>query len=105
MSRAAFILEEMPIGCWGCPLCKRECIDEYLEQYEDVCILSDEDTVDDYVFAKPDWCPLVEMPKELVTSENNTDEERDYMEGWNSCLLEIEKRYELNMDLINEDNE
>lgn len=104
MSRASFILDGIPKSCRACKLR----YDSYGQVT--VCITTDRE-IDEWFEdkknpdAKPDWCPLVEMPKELVPSENNTDEERDYMEGWNSCLLEIEKRYELNMDLINENNE
>ena len=58
MKKAALILEDIPYSCLACPFCKRVCINEYLEEYDDECIFSDEDITDECWRERPSWCPL-----------------------------------------------
>lgn len=41
--------------------------------------------------AKPDWCPIQEMPKRRTGYLIDTERHKDnYKHGWNDCLSEIE---------------
>ena len=54
----AILVMDMPKSCDECPLCRRELINAWLEQYGDVCLFSYEDITDECYFKRPDWCPL-----------------------------------------------
>lgn len=45
------------------------------------------------IYAKPDWCPLKEMPKRkgLFAEMHQYDTDIHYEIGWNDCIEEIEK--------------
>lgn len=43
--------------------------------------------------AKPDWCPIQEMPKRRTGYLIDTERHKDnYKHGWNDCLSEIERK-------------
>lgn len=89
MRTAALILNEVPRSCDECPLCRRECIDEYLEEYEDECMFSDEDITDECYFKRPNWCPL------LVEELDYNYEECDLTEEWKQLGYTDEEAKEL----------
>ena len=71
MKKAVLILEDIPYSCLECPLCRRECVNEYLELYEDECMFSDEDITDECWSERPNWCPLTIIKDYEVTKDDD----------------------------------
>ena len=92
MSKAVLVLDEMPTSCDLCPFCEiyetpsgvMTCNNFLSEEYG--CDVSD------YIGARPEGCPLRELPGK-VYHENFCDNGR-YDRGWNECLDEITRESE-----------
>lgn len=81
------IVADMPENCGDCACC------QYDGQYDRYCGVNGEDLMNiDWNSEKPNWCPLKLIPekKEVKNAENMTS--LGWIEGWNSCLYEIEGR-------------
>ena len=82
MAKAVLVVD-MPEDCVVCEFYNSETNECYATGVENLFSPSDEE-------AKPDWCPLRELPvkKELYLNINN---EKGYCVGWNACVDEILK--------------
>ena len=45
--------------------------------------------VTDYIECRPDWCPLIPLPKRHTAPKTATGYEIGYEDGWNDCLDKI----------------
>lgn len=90
MSKAILVID-MPDECRNCP-----CFGS--NDFGTFCGVTDKDIeydYDKYVYPKPDWCPLKELPKEkdFSTVPYFVNDYYSYMQGWNNCLNKITSKY------------
>ena len=81
------IVVDIPETCGDCACC------QYDGQYDRYCGVNGEDLMNiDWNGEKPDWCSLKLIPekKEVKNAENMTS--LGWIEGWNACIDEIERR-------------
>lgn len=92
-----YFIESLPKNCEYCDCCHTKPYDNrYKIDGEKFCGILNED-VEVYYYhgdGRPEFCPLREIPKEIKAYDNNSYEERCYIEGWNGYLYEIYRRYE-----------
>lgn len=83
MSKAILVID-MPSNCNECP-CR------YLTEgcYSDFCQVTCDDLPERYDTAKPDWCPLREVPQKKEENDTFTDCEYYRVQGYNACIDEI----------------
>lgn len=89
MSKAVLVLEEMPSSCDVCPFCEIyetpsgviECNNPLSKEYG--CYVSD------YVGARPEGCPLRELPEKLNVKDAKTTTGFAVATTWNACIDEI----------------
>lgn len=76
-----------------CGKCKMRFDNECSGMFE--CFLSSTMEVDGPEKAKPDWCPIKELPvrlEELNCPHSMSDyQKKGFSRGWNACLGEIEE--------------
>lgn len=77
MSKALFVMDDMPEKCDGCILHgtiigKQACVAEFKR-------IKDENS-------KPDWCPLRELPEKIDYRSGMSISEMGKMRGWNACI-------------------
>ena len=72
----AILVIDMPSSCEECPVRSFVGYGKWCAGHEDTSISS-------YPI-KPDWCPMIEIPKHIIYFG-----EDDYAEGYNDCLDEI----------------
>ena len=87
MDKAVLVMD-MPESCFGCNLC-------HIDYEEDRATCQAYETakeVDSDTFEKPEWCPLLGLPKK-ANHPDYCDNGR-FDKGWNACLDEILKRKE-----------
>lgn len=88
----SILVTDTPKSCLDCQFCR-----EIQEGIEACCELSDEPNDKElcrmidvgYCQEKPDWCPLLDLPKKMA--EENRWFSKEYAEGWNACVDEILK--------------
>ena len=91
MAKAVLVMD-MPETCYDCRFCR-----ELHEGVEACCDLEDEPNdntkcriIDDYCYNKPDWCPLLELPKHKRMIGAEIEINQILMNvGYNACLDEI----------------
>lgn len=87
MSKAIFVIDEIPDNCYDCPL--RVYVDCYIKYVcQDILNFDFEETETDVfeIFCK---CPLKPIPYKYGIDE---DERADtYEDGWNDCIDEMLK--------------
>lgn len=98
MAKAVLVMDEMPEDCTMCKFWNSKDDECYATGVEKFSLNSEE--------AKPDWCPLRELPEKkesdsfLIEAVKNdcfdgTDSDTAYFNGkdagWNACLDEILK--------------
>lgn len=82
MAKAVLIMNMPEQVCQKCTLCyETENDDEYL------CCAVGKLVPDG---AKPDWCPLRELPEKKTGNSYMNSKEKGIVEGWNACLDTIE---------------
>lgn len=82
MTSAILVLEYMPDMCINCPMAG------YSNQGRPFCNASKKH-IDTFCY-KPDWCPLVELPKYSVRDYPEYDRYiTGYDDGWDACINEI----------------
>lgn len=82
MTSAILVLKYMPDMCRNCPLFDFNNRGEPICNKENKCI--------DSMHRKPDWCPLVELPKYSVRDYPEYDRYvTGYDDGWDACINEI----------------
>ena len=89
MAKAVLVMD-MPESCFGCNLC-------HIDYEEDRATCQANETareVDSDTFEKPDWCPLLELPKHRNTTGPMSAERLLLNAGYNDCLDEFLKRKE-----------
>ena len=89
MAKAVLVMD-MPESCFGCNLC-------HIDYEEDRATCLAHETaieVDSDTFEKPDWCPLLELPKHRNTTGPMSAERLLLNAGYNDCLDEFLKRKE-----------
>ena len=89
MAKAVLVMD-MPESCFGCNLC-------HIDYEEDRATCQAHETaieVDSDTFEKPDWCPLLELPKHRNTTGPMSAERLLLNAGKNDCLDEFLKRKE-----------
>lgn len=88
MAKAVLVMD-MPETCFGCKF-------GYLGfDEEDTCQAYEKvRKIDSGTFEKPDWCPLLELPKHRNTTGPMSAERLLLNAGYNDCLDEILKRKE-----------
>ena len=83
MTKGIIVLNDIPVICAECNFASLKCSGKYLwcNIKKEFCNSS-----------KPDWCPIKEMPekKEIKDAVNMTS--LGWIEGWNACLDEIERK-------------
>ena len=88
MAKAVLIMD-MPETCFGCNFCNFG-FDE-----EDTCQAYEKvRKIDSDTYEKPDWCPLLELPKHRNATGPMSAERLLLNAGYNDCLDEILKRKE-----------
>lgn len=81
----AILVTDMPNECRDCA-----CFDS--NDFGTFCGATDKEIkydYDKYEYTKPNWCPLKEMPKELVYGKTCND--LSYTDGYNACIDKILK--------------
>lgn len=89
MAKAVLVMD-MPESCFGCNLC-------HIDYEEDRATCQAYETakeVDSDTFEKPDWCPLLELPKHRNTTGQMSAERLLLNAGYNDWLDEFLKRKE-----------
>ena len=89
MAKAVLVMD-MPETCFGCNLC-------HIDHEEDRATCQAYETakeVDSGTFEKPEWCPLLKLPKYRNTTGPMSAERLLLNAGYNDCLDEILKRKE-----------
>lgn len=91
MSKSVLVIDT-PENCYDCPFGISYCCEL---EYEGLCelaeclgcneILMTEKYYDCESKSKPDWCPLIELPKKKNWGEIFNGN----VKGWNDCLKEI----------------
>ncbi len=82
MAKAVLIMNMPEQVCQKCTLCyETENDDEY------PCCAVGKLVPDG---AKPDWCPLRELPEKKTGNSYMNSKEKGIVEGWNACLDTIE---------------
>ena len=81
--KKAILVIDMPNSC-------NECKIRFDDEYSNWCPYDNPEPngVWQYVEkgAKPDWCPLKEMPEKLEGNNSIKYQWGDYEDGWNHCL-------------------
>ena len=81
--KKAILVIDMPNSC-------NECKIRFDDEYSNWCpyVNPEPNGVWQYVEkgAKPDWCPLKEMPEKLEGNNSIKYQWGDYEDGWNHCL-------------------
>ena len=89
MAKAVLVMD-MPESCFGCNLCHI-----YYEEDRATCqAYETAKEVDSDTFEKPEWCPLLKLPKHRNTTGPMSAERLLLNAGYNDCLDEILKRKE-----------
>lgn len=82
MSKGIIVMDDIPVICAECSFAHLTQNKQYFR-----CDVKNKTIYN----AKPDWCPIQEMPKRrtgyLIDTERNKD---NYKHGWNDCLNKIE---------------
>ena len=82
MTSAVLVLKYMPDMCRNCPLY------DFNNRGEPIC--NKENKRIDSSYGRPDWCPLVELPKYSVRDYPEYDRYiTGYDDGWDACIDEI----------------
>ena len=85
MAKAVLIMD-MPEDCTMCKFWNSKDDECYATGVEELSLNSEE--------AKPDWCPLRELPEKMKVCGKYPQPDRiapSYKVGWNACLDEILK--------------
>lgn len=85
MAKAVLVMDEMPEDCTMCKFWNSKDDECYATGVEKLSLNSEE--------AKPDWCPLRELPEKIpeLKSGYESIDRTLHREGWNACLDEILK--------------
>lgn len=85
MAKAVLVMDEMPEDCTMCKFWNSKDDECYATGVEELSLNSEE--------AKPDWCPLRELPEKIqeLKSGYESIDRTLHREGWNACLDEILK--------------
>lgn len=93
MSKSVLVMNT-PENCLDCRFCY-----ELDEGVEACCSISDDDKdtilmkkIDceyGYCQGKPDWCPLIDLPKKDNGDYPANTSDAGFVEGWNQCIDEI----------------
>lgn len=82
MTSAILVLKYMPDMCINCPMAS------YNDYGRPFCS-KEKRSLDSFCW-KPDWCPLVELPKYSVRDYPEYDRYiTGYDDGWDACINEI----------------
>ena len=87
MSKSVIVIDT-PEKCINCPLCVINCEHECL-----MCSIHDKNefvNLEHFGFTKPDWCPLLPLPKRKNIHEDVAPYNL-YHQGYNDCLYDIQK--------------
>lgn len=86
MAKAVLVMD-MPENCTMCKFWNAEDDECYATGVEELSLNSEE--------AKPDWCPLLELPEEKESDPvMDCDIDFGIAEGWNMFRDELEQLYE-----------
>jgi hypothetical protein len=86
MAKAVLVMDEMPEDCTMCKFWNSKDDECYATGAEELSLNSEE--------AKPDWCPLRELPEKMKVCGRYPQPDGitpSYKIGWNACLDEILK--------------
>nr|DAK79435.1 MAG TPA: hypothetical protein [Caudoviricetes sp.] len=85
MSKAVLVMDEMPEDCTMCKFWNSKDDECYATGVEELSLNSEE--------AKPDWCPLRELPEKIPELKSGYEDLSTSIRrvGWNACLDEILK--------------
>ena len=86
MSKAVLVMDEMPEDCTMCKFWNSKDDEGYATGVEELSLNSEE--------AKPDWCPLRELPEKMKVCGRYPQPDGitpSYKIGWNACLDEVLK--------------
>lgn len=67
--------------------CSECCFQKGLTVYGYACGMTK--TMNENTHARPDWCPLIPLPKRHTAPKTATGYEIGYEDGWNDCLDDI----------------
>ncbi|MBS7050949.1 MAG: hypothetical protein KH160_13435 [Ruminococcus sp.] len=83
MAKAVLVMDEMPEDCTMCKLWNSKDDECYATGVEELSLNSEE--------AKPDWCPLRELPEKIPELKSGYEDLSTSIRrvGWNACLDEI----------------
>lgn len=83
MSKAVLVMDEMPEDCTMCKFWNSKDDECYATGVEELSLNSEE--------AKPDWCPLRELPEKIPELKSGYEDLSTSIRrvGWNACLDEI----------------
>ena len=82
MTKAVLVMDEMPEDCTMCKFWNSKDDECYATGVEELSLNSEE--------AKPDWCPLRELPEKKTGNSYMNSKETGIVEGWNAFLDAIE---------------
>ena len=86
MSKAILVID-MPESCEKCPCFQGyDILNAYCGKVEKIIPFEEENG-----FAKPDWCPLKELPEKEFNNLYLDEYSDGYDDGWNACLDKISK--------------
>lgn len=94
MSKSVFVINT-PETCVDCIFCQESSIGSRKYAY---CYVTNGDSENDmkpidciygYSQSKPDWCPLMDLPKKDNFDDPYDEYYTGYRDGWNRCLEEI----------------
>lgn len=90
----AILVIDMPNGCVYCDFCHTKDYDSNYKIDGDKYCCIKELNVNDYYYnekpkKKPNWCPLMSLPRKKLVFPTDNAGEVAVKYGWNSCLDEI----------------